>query len=62
MKTDREIRVTLSDELFDHLRAQAQELHIPLKWLVAGLICDTIEPPGTEPLGVPSSRTARHVA
>ena len=44
MKTNPEIVVTLSDELLESLRAQAQELKIPLKWLVAGLVCDTIEP------------------
>ena len=44
MKTDREILVTLSDELFAYMRKQAQELHVPLKWLVAGLVCDTLDP------------------
>jgi hypothetical protein len=43
MKTKSEIRVTLSDELFDCLRAEARELRVPLKWLVANLVCDTIE-------------------
>ena len=44
MKTHSEIVVTLSDELLESLRAQSQELKIPLKWLVAGLVCDTFEP------------------
>jgi hypothetical protein len=44
MQTKRAIRVTLSDELLDHLRAEARRRKVPLKWLVAGLICDTIEP------------------
>ena len=43
MKATPEVRVTLSDELFTHLRHRALELRIPLDWLVAGLICDTIE-------------------
>ena len=44
MKTNSEIVVTLSDDLLESLRAQAQELKVPLKWLVASLVCDTIEP------------------
>jgi len=43
METRSEFSVTLSDELFDHLRLQAQRLHVPLRWLVASLVCDTIE-------------------
>ena len=38
------IQVVLSDDLLSHLRKVAQEKHIPLRWLVAGLICDTLEP------------------
>jgi hypothetical protein len=37
------IQVVLSDDLLGHLRRVAQEKHIPLPWLVAGLICDTFE-------------------
>ena len=61
MKTNREIAVTLSDELMESLRAQAQELRIPLKWLVAGLVCDTIEPPDG-PLELRSGQSTRQVA
>ncbi|HZW33255.1 MAG TPA: hypothetical protein VFF52_21235 [Isosphaeraceae bacterium] len=61
MKTNREILVTLSDELFDRMRLQAQELHIPLKWLVAGLVCDTIDP-AAESQANPTPQPARHVA
>ena len=43
MPTRSEISVTLSDELLHHLRVQAQHLHVPLRWLVASLVCDTIE-------------------
>ena len=42
------IQVVLSEDLLSHLRRVAQEKHIPLRWLVAGLICDTLEP-GIEP-------------
>jgi hypothetical protein len=35
--------VTLSDELFDRLRAEARKLHVPVKWLVASLVCDTFD-------------------
>jgi hypothetical protein len=43
MDATREIVVTLSDDLWNHLRKEAKELHIPLRWLVAGLVCDTLE-------------------
>jgi len=43
MNANPNIHVVLSDDLLSHLRKLAQELHIPLRWLVAGLICDTLE-------------------
>jgi hypothetical protein len=43
MDASSEIRVTLSDDLMRHLRLESQERNIPLRWLVAGLICDTME-------------------
>lgn len=43
MHANPSIKVVLSDELMSHLRRVAQELHIPLRWLVAGLVCDTFE-------------------
>ena len=61
MKTNPEVVVTLSDELLQKLRVQAQALKIPLKWLVAGLVCDTIEP-GDEPFDGRTCRSVRHVA
>lgn len=61
MKTDGQIQVTLSDELLENLRAQARELNVPLKWLVAGLVCDTLD--SIEPSNRQDSRhSARHVA
>jgi len=38
------VRVTLSDDLLIHLRKTAQAQHVPIRWLVAGLVCDTLEP------------------
>jgi hypothetical protein len=61
MKTSPQIVVTLSDELMESLRARAQELKIPLKWLVAGLVCDTIEL-GDGPFDGRSLPSSRHVA
>ncbi len=61
MKTRPEIAVTLSDELLESLRAQAEELKVPLKWLVAGLICDTLEAKDDSHVGQPG-RPTRHVA
>src|SRR5262245_8173150 len=40
---DPQVRVTLSDDLLDHLRRVAQAKHVPLRWLVAGLVYDTLE-------------------
>ncbi len=61
MKTDPEIRVTLSDELLDRLRSQARELQVSIKYLVASLICDTMESVG-KPLDDPTPQPARQVA
>ena len=46
MSTNSEIRVTLSDELLDVLQAQARILRVPLRWMIASLVCDTIESAG----------------
>lgn len=43
MDASSEIQVTLSDELMKRLRLESQERHVPLRWLVAGLVCDTLE-------------------
>ena len=43
MRNNTEVSVTLSGELINHLRWQAQRLHVPLKWLVASLVVDTSE-------------------
>ena len=61
MKTNSEILVTLSDELFERLRAQARELKVSMKYLVASLVCDTMEPIEI-PLDDPSPQPARQVA
>jgi len=38
-----EVQVTLSDDLLDVLQDQARLLRVPLRWLIASLVCDTIE-------------------
>ena len=43
MKRSQQVRVTLSVDLLNHLRKTAREQHVPLRWLVAGLVCDTLE-------------------
>jgi hypothetical protein len=43
MQVRSEIAVTLSDELLDVLQAQARLLRVPLRWVIASLVCDTIE-------------------
>lgn len=47
MNARTELAVTLSDDLYDHLCDEARRLGIPLEWLVASLVVDTIEE--TEP-------------
>jgi hypothetical protein len=42
MKTGPQVRVTSSDDLLNHHRHTAQEKQVPLEWLVAGLVCDTM--------------------
>jgi hypothetical protein len=36
------VSVTLSDDLLAHLRRRADGERVPLEWLVAGLVCDTV--------------------
>lgn len=43
MDTSPQIRVTLSEELLKHLRREAESRRVPLRWLVAGLVCDTMD-------------------
>jgi len=43
MKRSPQIQVTLSDDLLTHLQKTAQAQHVPIRWLVAGLVCDTLE-------------------
>jgi hypothetical protein len=43
MKRSPQVRVTLSDDLLIHLRKTAQAQHVSMRWLVAGLVCDTLE-------------------
>jgi hypothetical protein len=38
-----EIAVTLAPELFARLKAEAGALGIPLEWVVASLVVDTME-------------------
>jgi hypothetical protein len=42
MLSHSEVLVTLSVELLSQLRARAAGLDVPLDWLVAGLVHDTI--------------------
>lgn len=38
-----ELAVTLSAELYESLAAEARELGVPLEWIIASLIVDTME-------------------
>ncbi len=43
MKTEPSLAVTLSVELFARLSDEARKLGLPLEWLVASLIVDTVD-------------------
>lgn len=43
MDTNAEVFVTLSADLLARLRKAARQEHIPLQWLIAGLVCDTVD-------------------
>ena len=42
MDTTPTISVTLSPDLLNHLRQRARSERVPLSWLVAALVCDTV--------------------
>ncbi len=42
MSNPSELAVTLSAELYAHLRAEANRLDVSLEWLVASLVFDTM--------------------
>ena len=58
MPSRSEVFVTLSVELLSQLRARAAGLDVPLDWLVAGLVHDTIESCVDGCLSLPVSDTA----
>ena len=68
MKSQGEVAVTLSEDLLDHLGRIAIEAEIPLRWLVAGLVWDTVEalagriglPRKGEGSGSPVARTTEY--
>ena len=43
MRSNDEVQVTLSDNLIDHLCRLSYETDVPIRWLVAGMVCDTID-------------------
>jgi len=58
MRIRPEIAVTLSDELLDVLQAQAHILRVPLRWVIASLVCDTLET-ATFPQAIPIDSSVR---
>jgi hypothetical protein len=38
-----EVAVTLDPDLFERLRSEAEQLGVPMAWLVASLVVDTFE-------------------
>jgi hypothetical protein len=51
-----EFEVTLSPALLTHLAAESRRLDVPLEWLVASMVLDTIHPEA------PSTRATRDAA
>lgn len=50
-----ELSVTLTPELMRHLRAESRRLDVPLEYLVAGLVLDTL---GDAEIAAPSPLAA----
>jgi hypothetical protein len=50
MRTRNELSVTLSEELYAHLNAEAKRLDVPLEWLVASLVLDTVDANSPAPI------------
>jgi len=42
------LSVTLSSDLMRHMRAESRRLGVPLEWLVASMVVDTMEDDATE--------------
>ena len=49
MSNEPSLAVTLSVELFELLTAEACKLGLPLEWLVASLVVDTVDKNGVKP-------------
>ena len=49
MTSATEVSVTLTAALYARLREEARQLGIPLEWVVASLVVDTIEADCPEP-------------
>ena len=43
MNATSQVMVTLSADLLKQLRKESREQKVSLRWLVAGLVCDTLE-------------------
>jgi hypothetical protein len=43
MDANLDLAVTLSPELFEHLHDEAELLGVPLEWVVASLVVDTMD-------------------
>jgi hypothetical protein len=48
MTTSPEVDVTLSADLLRRLRDEARALGVPLQWLVASLVVDTVDSLGAD--------------
>jgi hypothetical protein len=46
MNANPEVAVTVSAELWRHLRKESRRLNVPLEWLIAALVADTIDGAG----------------
>jgi hypothetical protein len=49
METEPSLAVTLSADLFALLSLEARKLGLPLEWLVASLVADTVDDDGLHP-------------
>ncbi|MCA1684530.1 MAG: hypothetical protein LC745_00805 [Planctomycetia bacterium] len=43
MNTAPEVAVTLAPELYNRMRTESRRLGVPIEWLVASLVADTLD-------------------
>ena len=56
------VSVTMSADLLRHLRERANGLGVPVRLIIAGLVCDTIESLAVKAVNAPGQRVLRRIS